>query len=396
MEMSRYEQRGVSSSKIEVHAAIEKLDRGLFPGAFCKILPDYLANDSMYCCMQHADGAGTKAGLAYLFWRATGNLEVWKGIIRDSLFMNLDDAGCVGALGPFLVSLSIGRNKALIPGEVIKTLIEGCQEVCDQMTELGIPCIFTGGETADLGDLVRTITVDNTVTVRFRRDEVIDAREITNPAYIVGFSSTGQARWETEPNSGMGSNGLTNARHDVLSRYYRKFPETYAPETKLELVYCGDYGLYERLPGDNRFTIASALLSPTRTYLPLIKRLLEEVGRENILGFIHCSGGGQTKIGKFGQKGIVYHKYDPFPIPPLFKLLKEARGLSDRELYESYNMGHRLEAVVPTLKIAELCIKAAAADSIEAKVVGKVIPGDVPDHRKVVINTDSGQESYTF
>jgi len=394
--VSRYEQRGVSSSKTEVHAAVEKLDKGLFPGAFCKILPDYLGHDPEYCNIQHADGAGTKASLAYLVWKLTGDISVWKGIICDSLFMNLDDVACAGALGPFLVSLSIGRNKALIPGEVIKALIEGCQEVCDMLTGYGIRCVFTGGETADLGDLVRTIVVDNTVTVRLPREDVIDAGNIRKDAYIVGFSSTGQTPWESGPNSGIGSNGLTNARHDVLAPLHRSHTETFAPETREYLIYCGDYQLSDLLPGDPRFTIASALLSPTRTYLPLINRLIGYVGRENILGLIHCSGGGQTKIGKFGPKGIQYVKDNLFPVPPLFQMLQKVRNLPIRQMFESYNMGHRLEAVVPDMETAKRCMRAAQADLVEARIIGKTVPNDNPDQRKVVIKTENSYETYNF
>jgi len=245
--VSRYEARGVSSSKEDVHNAIKHLDKGLFPGAFCKIQPDILAGSSRHCNVQHSDGAGTKAGLAYLVWKIQQVLSVWGGIIRDSIYMNIDDVGCAGGTGPFLVSLQIDRNKALIPGEVISVLINACQEVCDMLSSLSIDCrinlVFSGGETADVGDLVRTITVNNTVTTRFRRRDIIDASRIKAPAYIVGFSSTGQAKWETEPNSGMGSNGLTNARHDVLRPDYRRFTETFAPETDIKLVYCGKHHL---------------------------------------------------------------------------------------------------------------------------------------------------------
>ncbi len=396
-DMSRYERRGVSSTKEEVHAAIAHLDKGLYPGAFCKILPDVLGGDPKYCNIQHADGAGTKAGLAYLMWKLHNLVGVWRGVVRCSLFMNLDDVGCAGGVGPFLVSLAIDRNKALIPGDVISEIINGCQEVCDLLTSYGIPCVFSGGETADVGDLVRTITVNNTVTVRFKRREVIDASRISAPAYIVGFSSTGQAQWETEINSGVGANGFTNARHDVLSPVYRKHTETYAPETEENLVYCGDYTLLDALPGDIRFSIGTALLSPTRTYLPLFVRLFQEVGRKNFLGLVHNSGGGQIKCGKFGQLGIAYVKDQLFPVPPLFALLKKARGLSWREMYTSYNMGHRLEAVVRSKEIARDCIAVAKACGIDAQIVGKVIQDKKnPGRRSVRIKTADASERYWF
>ncbi len=397
MSIPRYEQRGVSASKPDVHRAIGQLDPGLFPGAFCKIVPDHLTGDPEYCLLQHADGAGTKSSLAYLVWKLTGNLDVWKGIVRDSLFMNIDDAICVGALGPFLVSLTIARNKALIPGEVIEVLIGTCQELCELLTVHGIPCHFTGGETADLGDLVRTIVVDNTITTRMKRDRVIDAGRVTAPAYIVGFSTLGQSPWETGPNAGMGSNGLTNARHDVLCPDYRVHIETYAPETDPELIYCGDYGLYEPLPGDERFTVATALLSSTRTYAPTVKCILEYVGHERVLGIFNCSGGGQTKIGKFGQRGITYVKDHLSVIPPLFKLLQQARHLSWREMFETYNVTHRLEMVVSSLTVAEACMAIATGDGIEAQVVGNVVGStNEGNNRTVVITTPSGEEVYDF
>lgn len=393
--LSRYEQRGVSSEKKEVHAAIAHLDKGLFPGAFCKILPDILAGSPRYCNISHSDGAGTKAVLAYLIWKWTGDLRVWKGIIRDSMFMNLDDMMCAGALGPFLVTLTINRNKALIPGEVISILIQECQEVCDWLTGFEIQCRFAGGETADVGDLVRTITVDNNITVRFKRSEVIDAGRIRPGAFIVGFSSTGQASWEDVPNSGMGSNGLTSARHDVLSREYRKHKETYAPETDKKLVYCGKHAHFESLSGDiGSMTIGQALLSPTRTYLPLAAKLFKEIGRKSFLGLIHCSGGGQTKIGKFGPKGILYLKSNPFPVPPLFRMLMNVRGLTIREAYQTYNMGHRFEAVIKTMKVANQCIEIARDCGIEAKIVGKVYLDETNPSRRSVVSIKTGSDNW--
>jgi len=395
---SRYAQRGVSSGKAEVHAAITGLDQGIFPGAFCKVLPDILGGDTDWCNIKHADGAGTKAGLAYLFWKTTGRrINVWKGIIQDSLVMNLDDLGCVGTTGPFIVSSAIGRNKALIPGEVVAQLIAGGEELFAMLRKYGIECRNAGGETADLGDLVRTIVIDNDIVTRMPRADVIDASNITAPALIVGFSSTGQAIWEDAPNSGIGSNGLTNARHDTLGPDYREHTETFAPETEIDLVYSGKFHLLDPLPRDDQFTIGSALLSPTRTYLPLIAYLFEKMGRAKFLGFIHCSGGGQTKIGKFGQRGIVYIKDNLFPTPPLFQMLQEVRELPWREMYESYNMGHRLEAVVKTQKDADLCIKYAESLGIGARIVGRVeknLGNSVG--RSVVIQHNNMEFAYPF
>lgn len=393
-----YELRGVSASKPDVHAAIKNLDQCLFPGAFCTILPDVLAFSENHCIIQHADGAGTKAALAYLAWKLTGDLGVWKGIAQDSLVMNLDDMACAGALGPFIVSMTIARNKHLIPGEVITALIEGCQKLCKFLTALGISCYFSGGETADLGDLVRTITVDHTVTCRFPRADVIDAGSITAPALIVGFSSTGQATWEDAPNSGIGSNGFTNARHDVLSPGYRwRYTETYAPETPLGLIYRGPYALRDPLPEDTRFTIGSALLSPTRTYLPLIRNLTRVLGARHIKGIFHCSGGGQTKIGNFGQPGIVYVKNNLFPVPPVFQMLQRVSNMPWQEMYQIYNMGHRLEAVVEHQGIADACIGIAKNCGIEAQVIGEIAPNEENPHaRKVIIKTADGEFSYDF
>ena len=375
----RYQSRGVSAGKQEVHDAISRHDAGLFPGAFCKIVPDDLTGDADTCLIMHADGAGTKASLAYLASRenfGTPTLALtWAGIAQDSLVMNLDDIACVGSLGPFLISNTIGRNAKLIPGEVIAAIVNGYQSVCDQLAQFHIPCRMTGGETADVGDLVRTIIVDSTVVARLRRDRVIDAGRMAPGDVIVGFSSTGQAVWETKPNSGIGSNGLTSARHDLLGSDYRdKYPETYAPQIKKELVYCGPHKLTDILPGDT-MTVGQALLSPTRTYLPLIKRLLETVPRTDLHGLIHCSGGGQSKIVKFGglgrKNGNRYVKDNCFPVPPLFSAIQKATGLGWAEMYSVYNMGHRLEAIVPPHAV-DSCLAAARDCRIEAQVVGRV------------------------
>lgn len=391
----RYAARGVSSAKADVHAATAKLDKGLYPGAFCKILPDYLTGDGAYCAIQHADGAGSKVALAYLVWKLTGNLNVWHGIAQDSLVMNFDDMACAGTVGPFMVSSTIGRNQRQVTGEVLSALIEGCQKFCDMLSEGEIPCHFSGGETADLGDLIRTIVVDNTVTTRYPRADVVDLGALRTPALIVGFSSTGTAAWEEKPNSGMGSNGLTNARHDMLHPEYRNYPETYSPETDPELIYTGTYELNDPLPGDARFTIASALLAPTRTYLPMLKFLFDNVGRRHIAGLIHCTGGGQTKIGKFGPPGTLYVKDNLFETPPLFRALQEINHLPWRQMFTSYNMGHRLEALVYDQAIAEDCIAVAQACEIDARIVGQAVAdNDNPHKRRVIIRHNQMEFEY--
>lgn len=399
----RYQARGVSAGKAEVHAAIARQDAGLFPGAFCKVVADELTGDPAWCLAMHADGAGTKSALAYLAWREGLGEDVWGGIAQDSLVMNLDDLGCIGALGPFLVSNTIGRNAKRIPGTVIAAIVAGYQRVCDLLTAQGIPCRMTGGETADLGDLVRTLVVDSTVMARLRRDAVIDAGRIGPGDVLVGFSSTGQAAWEDTPDAGMGSNGLTSARHELLGADYRaRYPETFAPEVPAGLVYCGRHHLADPLPGDPRFSVGRALLSPTRTYLPLIRRLLEAVPREDLHGLIHCSGGGQSKIVKFGglvgadggrrATGLRYVKDALFPVPPLFAALKEATGQSWAEMHAVYNMGHRLEAAVPERRVAD-CLAVARACAIEAKVVGRVEDRDQPGN-EVVVRTGHGEFTY--
>jgi phosphoribosylformylglycinamidine cyclo-ligase len=386
---ARYQSRGVSAGKHEVHAAIAKQDAGLFPGAFCKIVPDDLTGDSSACLVMHADGAGTKASLAYLASRedSANAATIWAGIAQDSLVMNLDDIACVGSLGPFLISNTIGRNAKRISGEVIAAIVNGYQAVCDQLEQCKIPCRLTGGETADVGDLVRTIIVDSTVMARLPRNNVIDAGRMAPGDVIVGFSSTGQATWEKIPNSGIGSNGLTSARHDLLGSDYRtRFTETYAPEVNPELVYCGPYRLQDQLP-NSTMTIGQALLSPTRTYLPLIKLLLENVAHSDIHGLIHCSGGGQSKIVKFGGLGRAngnrYVKDNLFAVPPLFAAIQKGTELSWAEMYSVYNMGHRLEAIVPNHAV-DACLSAAKACRIDAQIIGHVESRDVPGNEVVV------------
>ncbi|KAG8462549.1 hypothetical protein KFE25_010374 [Diacronema lutheri] len=389
----RYQQRGVSAGKSEVHAAIDHQDGGLFPGAFCKIVPDLLTGSTEHALVIHADGAGTKSALAYLGWKEGMGESVWPGIAQDSLVMNLDDLACVGCLGPFLISNTIGRNAKRIPGATIAGIVNGYQALCEKLTQLGIPCVMTGGETADVGDLVRTLIVDSTITARLRVDEVIDAARMAPGDVIVGFSSTGQATWEDVPNAGMGSNGLTSARHELLGADYRaKYPETYAPEVPSELVYCGKFGVHDKLPGDSSFTVGQAILSPTRTYLPLIRALLEAIPREHVHGLVHCSGGGQSKIVKFGQPGNKYVKSSPLPVPPLFAALKEATGQSWAECYSVYNMGCRLEAVLPA-QYAQAAIDVAAKCGIHAQIVGRV-ESTGSDAREVVVTTPDGDVTY--
>lgn len=394
---ARYQARGVSAGKAEVHAAIDKQDGGLFPGAFCKLVADDLTGDPAYCLAVHADGAGTKSSLAYLAWKEGLGEQVWAGIAQDSLVMNLDDLGCIGALGPFLISNTIGRNAKRIPGTVIAAIVNGYQRICDLISAQGVPCRMTGGETADVGDLVRTIIVDSTVVCRLRRDAVIDAARMAPGDVIVGFSSTGQAAWEDAPNAGMGSNGLTSARHEGLGADYRaRYPETYAPEVDPSLIYCGKHKLGDPLPGDPRFTVGSALLSPTRTYLPLIRRLLAAIPASGLHGLVHCSGGGQSKIVKFGRpgaaKGLRFVKDRLFPVPPLFAMLKDATGQSWAEMHSVYNMGHRLEAIVPERHVAA-CLAAAKDCRIEAQVVGRVEERDQAGN-EVVVRTAHGEFTY--
>ena len=389
---ARYQARGVSAGKAEVHAAIDRQDAGLFPGAFCKVVADELTGSDEHCIVLHADGAGTKSALAYLAWKEGFPLSTWRGIAQDSLVMNLDDCACVGALGPYLVSNTIGRNARRVPGEVIAQIVAGYQAVCDLLTARGIRCVMTGGETADVGDLVRTAVVDSTIATRLRRDRVIDAARMVPGDVLVGFSSTGQAAWEGAPNAGMGSNGLTGARHDLFGGDYRgKYPETYAPETKADLVYCGPHRVGDLLPGDASFTVGAAVLSPTRTYLPLIAALLGELPHADIHGLIHCSGGGQSKIVKFGAAGNRYVKDAPFAVPPLFAAIKQATGMGWAEMYGTYNMGWRLEAAVPAARV-EACLRISRDCAIEARVVGR-IEGGAPG-REVAISTPDGVASY--
>jgi phosphoribosylformylglycinamidine cyclo-ligase len=368
---ARYRARGASAAKNEVHAAITGLDRGLFPGAFCQVLPDLLGGSPDHALVLHADGAGTKSSLAYLAWREGADLEVWRGIAQDSLVMNLDDCACVGALGPFVVSNTIGRNAKRIPGEVVAAIIAGYRRLAEDLAAENIAVHLAGGETADVGDLVRTVIVDSTVACRLRREEVVDASRMAPGDVIVGFASFGRARWERSDNSGIGSNGLTSARHEVLGgEYADRYPETWAPEMARELAYCGPYRLGDALPGAPGMTVGQALLSPTRTYLPLIRRLLGAIGPQELHGLIHCSGGGQTKILKFGH-GLRYIKDSLPPLPPLFATVARELGLAPAELHAVYNCGVRLEAVLPE-RHAAAALAAARDCGIAAWITGHV------------------------
>ena len=373
MTPSKYTQRGVSASKEDVHAAIKDIDKGLFPNAFCKIIPDILGGDDDYCTVMHADGAGTKSSLAYLYWKETGDISVWKGIAQDAIVMNLDDLLCVGVYDNILLSSTIGRNKMLIPGEVIAAIINGTEEFLQKMRDNGIGIYSTGGETADVGDLVRTIIVDSTVTARLKKTEVIDNKNITSGDVIVGLSSFGQATYEDAYNGGMGSNGLTSARHDVLSKMYaQKYPESFDNSLPEEVVYSGSKTLTDatEIPNVN---IGQLILSPTRTYAPIVKKVLEQF-RPQIHGMVHCSGGAQTKIWHFIDNLHII-KDNLFPIPPLFKLIQQESKTSWEEMYKVFNMGHRMEFYLPE-NIAADIIQISKQYNVDAQIVGRVEKSD--------------------
>lgn len=372
---NRYSQRGVSSSKEDVHKAIRKLDKGLYPKAFCKIIPDILTGDPEWCCIMHADGAGTKSSLAYIYWKETGDLSVWKGIAQDAVIMNLDDLLCAGATGPVLLSSTIGRNKNLIPGEVIAAVIEGTQETADFLTANGVETFFCGGETADVGDLVRTIIVDSTVTTRLKRADVISNDHIAAGDVIVGLSSTGQASYEDRYNGGMGSNGLTSARHDVFTHNLaKKFPESFDPLLADNLVYSGNMDLTTAIAGTG-LDAGKLVLSPTRTYAPVVKAILEKF-RPVIHGMIHCSGGGQTKVLHFVDNLRII-KDNLFDLPPLFQLIQEQSGTPWEEMYKVFNMGHRFELYLPGEFAGEI-IGIASRFGIEARIIGFCEPSKKP------------------
>ena len=384
----KYNLRGVSASKEDVHNAIKNIDKGLYPKAFCKIIPDFLGNDPDYCNIMHADGAGTKSALAYVYWRETGDLTVWKGIAQDALIMNIDDLICVGATDNILLSSTIGRNKNRIPGEVISAIINGTSELVAELREMGVNIYETGGETADVGDLVRTIIVDSTVTCRMKRSDVIDNANIQPGDVIVGLSSCGQATYEKEYNGGMGSNGLTSARHDVFANYLaEKYPESYNPEIPKELAYAGNSKLTDQIEGLG-IDAGKLVLSPTRTYAPVVKKLLE-VLRPNIHGMVHCSGGAQTKILHFIDNLKVV-KNNLFPVPPLFRLIHEQSGTDWKEMYKVFNMGHRLEVYLHR-EYAQQVIDIAQSFNIEAQIVGYC---KASEKKELLIESEFGKFEY--
>ena len=380
--------RGVSASKEDVHNAIKNVDKGIYPKAFCKIIPDILGGDPDYCNIMHADGAGTKSSLAYAYWRETGDLSVWKGIAQDALIMNIDDLLCVGATNRILLSSTIGRNKNLIPGEVISAIINGTEELLADLRKLGVDIYSTGGETADVGDLVRTIIVDSTVTCRMRRDEVIDNANITPGDVIVGLASFGKATYETEYNGGMGSNGLTSARHDVFAKYIaEKYPETFDAAVPDELVYSGGCRLTDPVEGTG-LDAGKLVLSPTRTYAPVIKAILD-VMRKDIDGMVHCSGGAQTKVMNFVDKVHVI-KDNMFPVPPLFELIREQSGTDWKEMYKVFNMGHRMEIYLKP-EHAGRVIEISKSFGIDARIIGRV---EAADTNRLTIISDKGTFEY--
>lgn len=388
-QQDRYAQRGVSSQKEDVHKAIKNVDKGLYPQAFCKIIPDYLTGSDEHCIVMHADGAGTKSSLAYLYWKETGDLSVWKGIAQDALIMNVDDLLCVGATDHILLSSTIGRNKNLIPGEVIAELINGTEELVKDLAKHGVNIYTTGGETADVGDLVRTIIVDSTVTARLRKDEVIDNANIKPGNLIVGLSSFGTATYETSYNGGMGSNGLTSARHDVFNTALaEKYPESFDPDVPTDLIYTGTKSLTDTI-SEHLPDVGKLVLSPTRTYAPIVKQVFEKLGRKSINGMVHCSGGAQTKILHFvDQLHII--KDNMFETPPLFKMIQEESQTDWREMYQVFNMGHRLEFYVEEAVAQEL-ITISERFNVEAKIIGRV---EASEQKSLTIKSVHGQFDY--
>ncbi len=385
---NRYMMRGVSAAKEDVHNAIKNIDKGIFPQAFCKIIPDILGGDPEYCNIMHADGAGTKSSLAYTYWKETGDLSVWKGIAQDALIMNTDDLLCVGAVDNILVSSTIGRNKMLVPGEVISAIINGTDELLASMRDMGIGIYATGGETADVGDLVRTIIVDSTVTCRMRRSDVINNANIRPGDIIVGLASFGQATYENRYNGGMGSNGLTSARHDVFSKYIaQKYPESYDHAVPEELVYSGNYKLTDTI-SDAPVNIGQLVLSPTRTYAPVIKKILDEL-RSEIHGMVHCTGGAQTKVLHFVGDNCRVVKDNMFPVPPLFRIIKEQSGTDWQEMYKVFNMGHRMEIYVSP-ETADKVIAISKSFNIDAQIIGYIEEGK----KSLMIKSEFGEFNY--
>ena len=387
--ISKYDSRGVSFDKKEVHDAIKNIDKGLFPNAFCKIIPDLITGDDDYCIVMHADGAGTKSSLAYAYWKETGDLDVWKGISQDSLIMNIDDLICVGAIDNIVVSSTIGRNKKLIPGEVIKTIIEGNEKVISKLNSFGINIKSSGGETADVGDLVKTIIVDSTVVCRLKRDDVIDNSNINDGDVIVGLASFGKTTYEDEYNSGIGSNGLTSARHDVFEKYLKiKYPETFDNSLSDDLIYLGSKKLTDKIPEIN-LDAGKLVLSPTRTYAPVVKEILSKTERKKIHGIIHCSGGAQTKVMNFVKNKHVI-KDNLFQIPPVFNLIQNESQTSWREMYQVFNMGHRLE-IYTDHDTANEIINISKSFNLDAQIIGRVTNSE---SNKLTIKSSKGVFNY--
>jgi phosphoribosylformylglycinamidine cyclo-ligase len=387
--LDRYNLRGVSADKEDVHNAIKNVDKGLFPKSFCKIVPDYLSNDSDYCLVMHADGAGTKSSLAYMYWKETGDLSVWKGIAQDALVMNIDDLLCVGAVDNIMLSSTIGRNKNLISGDVIKAIIEGTEELITEMSNYGVNIKSTGGETADVGDLVRTIIVDSTVVARMKKSDVIDNANISNGDLIVGLESFGKANYESQYNGGMGSNGLTSARHDVFSKKLAsKYPESYDPQVPDNLIYSGSYDLLQKIKGVE-LDAGKLVLSPTRTYAPVIKKILNKFDSTSIHGMIHCSGGAQTKILHFVDNLHII-KDNLFETPPLFSIIQKESSTEWKEMYKVFNMGHRMELYVNP-NVAEEIVNISKSFGVNAKVIGRVEPSDI---KKLTIRSEHGTFEY--
>src|SRR5690554_3056554 len=385
----RYAQRGVSAGKEDVHNAIKNVDKGLFPKAFCKIVPDYLTGDKDYCIIMHADGAGTKSSLAYAYWKETGDLSVWKGIAQDALIMNIDDLLCVGSVDNIMLSSTIGRNKNLVPGEVISAIINGTEELISELKQFGVNIYSTGGETADVGDLVRTIIVDSTVTARMKRSDVVDNANIKPGDVIVGLASFGQATYEKEYNGGMGSNGLTSARHDVFEKYLSdKYPESFDSSVPSELVYSGSKKLQDTVE-NSPLNAGKLVLSPTRTYAPIIKEILSQFTNKEIHGMVHCSGGAQTKILHFVENLHII-KDNLFDVPPLFKLIQAESKTDWKEMYKVFNMGHRMELYVPE-EIAEKIIKISKSFNVDAQIVGRV---EESNTKKLTITSEFGTFEY--
>ena len=388
--MDRYNLRGVSADKADVHNAIKNIDKGLYPKAFCKIVPDHLTQDSDYCLVMHADGAGTKSSLAYMYWKETGDLSVWKGIAQDALIMNIDDLLCVGAVDNIMLSSTIGRNKKLIPGQVIKSIIEGTEELIDEMSKYGVNIKSTGGETADVGDLVRTIIVDSTVIARIKKSDIIDNANISAGNVIVGLQSFGKATYESEYNGGMGSNGLTSARHDVFNKKLaKKYPESFDSSMPDELIYSGSYDLIQKVK-DIELDIGKLVLSPTRTYAPIIKSILNKYDSNSINGMIHCSGGAQTKILHFIDNLHII-KDNLFDTPPLFNIIKQESNTDWKEMYKVFNMGHRMELYVKP-EVSDQIIEISKSFGVDAKIIGRV---EDSESKKLTISSEHGSFEYS-